>query len=458
MTEARLITIVAALSLTIVRLPVFLGHKSILQPLTLLFLFVCSAWCSARTPRGSLATKGAWAAGIFVAMLVIGQIRGIGVWAPLKPTITNCVEFGLFTVFSALLVTSSRTSAERSERLVAIAMAPAVYATVNAVMHLVGLTSPTGALELTDSVSEGRPATLLQLVGISAVRVKLPLASAVNPFSVVAAAGLIALIVSRQRGANLIPRWAMWVGGAASMYCLLLGDSRGSILIVVIWALIARVDVKLRTAPLLAFAAPALLAVFVLLSQVVSKLPFSGRHADQDALSGRSIIWDGAWSTFIKPSLHQIYGWGAGGQVSSGAVYRYSFLFGQFPGATRTSAHSFVLQMLLDYGVAGLIIFGVAVHFTASSLRAGAIREGVAAARVLLAALATMILCGVTEAAPTYLSNEALLATLMIMGAAVGLEARTPAFHREPQSRQGERTEPVTVPPEAQRAPSAAAT
>jgi O-antigen ligase len=425
--SGRLVTWIAALSITIVRLPIFFGAKSILDPVILVALVACVTWGAQRQRRGSFISGPALIVFVYAVFIGIALFRGAqaGAYGTLQTAINQSLLYLLFVAFGIILVTSARDVAERNERLLAVALAPAIYVVVNVVMSIAGFEST----EITGpTITVGRPDTILSFIGVSSVRTRFPLATSINLFSIVSAAALASIVVIRLRAPSFISRRVAWVIIAASLYCILLGDSRGGLVIAlaisILFALRLRIPAWMVTAavpllPLMVLGAIAAIGFFGA-DSVLSR--GAGGTGNVATATGRLIIWERSWEVFKQPDLHQLYGWGAGGHYTSGASEHYVSAFPYLPEARKIIfTHNELLQMLFDVGVIGLGWFMLAIWSTWRRLQRYLRENPGSPAIALLAILLVIVLSGASEVSPTYYSQEALLATLLIMGAAAGL-------------------------------------
>jgi O-antigen ligase len=453
----HLITIAAACSITVVRLPIFFGGKTILNAIILLLLGLCVGWGVPRQRRGAFANWPVAIAFFYAALIVISLYRGAhaGVFGTTESATSQSLIYLLFVAFGVILLTTARSTDERNERLLAVAFAPIVYVVVNTLMNLAGLQN-SAPLDSTD----GTTAEMLRLLGISAVRTRFPLALSINLFSIVVAAALAAIVLLALRTSSPVSRKVTWLVIAACLYCLLLGDSRAALIIaafvILVFALRCRIP-----AMLVAGMIPLLPLLIIGTLRIVSSTNISGalsrgtgQTQELATATGRLYIWKGAWDVLKHFSFEEIYGWGAAGHVTSGAYLHYVLLFGANASDTALFTHDIVLQTLLDMGVIGLGSLVLVIWSTWRILQRQVTTDPRSPAIALMAIVLVIILSGGTEVSPTYYSQEALLEILLIAGAAAGLAAtRT----RTPQTTVFARGESGRVKSEQRRIPLAAA-
>jgi hypothetical protein len=413
--------VVAALSLTFLRLPVYFGHEAVLQPAMLAIILLCIAWGAPRQPAGSWLNAGVALALALAVISGIARLRGaeIGAYGSLNSAGAATATYVTMVAFGVLLITTATSNRERRQRIVAVVLAPVIYTISNVAMHLGGLEaqSPTGATERTG-------ATLLDTVGVATNRIKFPLATSVNLFGVIAAAGLAGLLVLHLRSRGSVPRWFVLAGTASGGYALLFTDARASmaIALAVVALLAARrringwmVGVLLPLMPLLVIWGLKLVGAG--LDTILTR---SGSGGAFSTASNRVYIWQGAWDVLGRPDLHWIYGWGAGGQDTSGAALHYNYLFPTVPGPS-VQAHSVVIQTILDSGLIGLLALAAASGVACWQLQRKVASEPTAPTVALLAVLLVPIINGATESSPTYWADESLITVLLVMGVAAGL-------------------------------------
>jgi O-antigen ligase len=445
--SARLITVAAALSITVVRLPILLGSKTILNAIILLMLGLCVGWGVPRQRRGSFANWPAAIALIYATLIAISLFRGAnaGVFGTTESAASQSLIYILFVAFGIILITTARDIHERNGRLLAIALAPAVYVVVNTLMNFAGLQN-SAPLDATD----GTPAEMLRLIGISAVRTRFPLALSINLYSIVVAAALASIVVLQLRTNALRSRKIAWGIIASCFYCLLLGDSRAALLIAAIVILLFVIRSRIPAMGVAGIVPVLPLAIIGILRLVSSASVGgalsrgNGQTEELATATGRLYIWKGAWEVLKRFSFEEIYGWGAAGHVTSGAYLHYVLAFGADANDTALFTHDIALQTLLDMGVIGLAALVAVIWSTWRALQRHINTEAKSPAIALMAILLVIILSGGTEVSPTYYSQEALLEVLLISGAAAGLASSRPSTRRPSVPSRREPTQPDT--------------
>lgn len=435
----QIVTLITPLTIVLVRIPTLVGDQTFVAPAVLLILLLCVTWGVPR--HHMLRSRTALAVVlVYVGWMAITVVRGsqAGVYVKLSHAISDSLTYFAVVAFGLLLVTTSRSKAERRRRLVAIALAPGVYSLANALLQLGGVRAANQ-----DPSSQGiatfENASLLKLVHIYAHRVQFPLASGVNSSGIVSGAGLAACLILIMRRAA--PPWLTWPCLAGCIYNLVLGDNRTSLGLGIGAAVYFAWTRRMTTARLLPILVPVLplLAILVtaLLNGPLGGVLSRGSNDDFATVNHRTFIWEAAWHMLRSPGLQDLYGWGALGQVTSGLSQHYAYLFGSLPHPYAYSTHDIVIQTVVDSGYIGLALLVAAVGVTTYRLIASWLREADPVVRALMAVLVVTILGGTTEALPNYGSEEALVAMLLVMGAAAGFSRPGPNPTKSKASRAG---------------------
>jgi O-Antigen ligase len=418
---------VAACSIVLIRLPLLVGYAQQLKLLTLALVWAATAAANG-TPRLGAPRPGAVAMAVIYAGYVgVELIRGAqnGVYGSVSNAYQLAVLYVSLTVFAFVAVNRAQDTRQRERRLAAIAFAPVVYSLVNVLLWAGG--APTHAAEQPGggSIALGDPASTLGAVGIHVGRVEFPLTNSINLFGVVAAGGLAAAGIVLVRRVPVVPRWIATVGVAASCAGLLLGDSRGSLIValaVILWfALSDRIRAASGVAVLFPVLPLALLTVLGMLAGTGLDTNLSRNGGDFATGTNRLYIWQGAWETVKHPSLDAVTGWGAAGQITSGASTNYAYLFSGQADPTAAPTHSVVLQTLVDGGYVGLVILVAVMVMTITGLARFTRLHSRSMAGPVLGSVIAILLGGTTEVAPTYYAQEAFIAVLLAAGAASGM-------------------------------------
>lgn len=415
----------AAFSITIVRLPWLISYSGNLEiAVTVVILFGVLALALS---GGSFSTNPLRLTPILLVLtlavaLVRGMLAGVGPFS-LKGLITQSILMLLFAMLGGLLIATAETRARVNQRLVGIALAPAVYAACSVILYFFGFAS-NEANPTSTSVAQGSANSILSLIGLPGQRVALALEPSINDFGIMAGAGLAAalVLVATCRGR---PRRLAVVVAAASLVALALSDTHGAI----IAGLVGLLLVMPKRRP------PVALVLFII-------VPFSfwiategvGLYASglnvlsrglQASSTGdeRTVIWQACEFVLSHASpLHWLFGWGSEGEATSRASTFYGFqVFSQIPNPTISETQNLGLQTLLDSGLVGMGALVLATTLAAYRLDTWARKTRNPAVHAMLVAFVVLFLCGTSEAAPTYLVQTTILYALMVMGCAGAL-------------------------------------
>jgi O-antigen ligase len=418
------VTLTAGFSLLLTRLPTLIPNGGAVAGLLAISpLLLCIAWGIPRINPGRIDHRLAILLGAFVVLLWVALVRGAlqGVYGTVTSAAVEGLTFTTLAGFGLILFATARNDAETRQRLVACALAPGVYLLANVALRLVGVESAAIYDPSRASVALNQPAQILGLLGIGGLRVQFPLANSINNFGVVAATGLAASVVLWFQVRD-VSRMMLVPVGAACLAGLLLGDSRGSFVIAVVVTIAALVTYRIfRFAWAIALLIPMspLIVIAVLKLMAGASSLLSRNPGDLASASGRVFIWQGAERAIEFLSLESLIGFGAGGQITSGASINYAYMFPPAIGAS-APAHNVALQMLFDLGYVGLGLF---VLLTAMIMRRlyWASRDLGGSATALLVALIVPLLAGFTEVTPSFYAQETLVCFLLIAAAASGI-------------------------------------
>ena len=280
----------------------------------------------------------------------------------------------------------------------------------------------------------GTSSQLAGLVGISSGREVFPLTTSINLYSIVVGASVAAVGVLRLRAPQWCPRWLVALATMICVYELLVGDSRTEIAValavVLVFAVFKRfkgsrwVPVVIPALPLIVLGVLQLVAATGIANAFNRSTPGQNQFGTVVSGTGRVDIWHGAWHVLSRLQLQEIFGWGAAGHITSGASLQYAYVFPRDPLGYTEFTHSLPIQIVLDEGVVGLLLLIAALWMTFSALRRHIALNPKSPAIALVAVLLVFIACGATEVSITYYAEEALVMTLLIMGAAAGLAVR----------------------------------
>jgi O-antigen ligase len=420
-----LVTLVALFSLTLIRAPHAVGYTAAEGFVVLVPFAVAIAWMLSQPRRGAERSIVLLIAG-FIALVAIALYRGKKAGVGTGGTQDIAVQVGSLvavSVFGLLLFMTARTKAETWQRLIAVALAPSVYIAINIALHFAGFAAAVDP----DSVSlaAGTPAKTLALVGVHIDRVAFPMNPSINGMGVIAAVGFAAaaMLVLRTTG---LDRKLGVAGAATCMAALLLADTRAAIVLAIMVVVLLTVVKRTKIAVLLAVAIPfspwIIKTAFTLLSNSGVAAPLS-RTTNNIATGGaRVYIWQAAEHQLEhSSSFHLLFGYGANGQVTSGASRLYAYLFAGTLNPLLVHVHNLALQTLLDLGLIGLLLLVATVVMTVGRLETINRISPKGPVTALLAGVIVLFLTGSTEPSPTYLTQETLFFTMLLASASAGL-------------------------------------
>ena len=430
-TSQRWIVLVALFSVTLASVPVATKsttlHVAILVPFGL-----CIGWAAVRM-RMRVDVFAASVVGLYGVSIAIEAFRG---YAKLTHAASDSLLFAVLILFGAMLVISAQDDDERKLRIAALALAPAVYLAVNVIMQA-GSFGPSRFVDPGEkALSAGEGASLLKLIGISAQRIEFPLASGINTTGAVAAGGFAAATLLAIYS-NAFPRRLTVPLAAVSLYGALATDSRvallGAIIMIVLAVLAPRVRLATLTVLILSLAPATLVAISGRLGGVSLLSTFArGRAGELNTLNGRDYIWKGAWRVAGKLNWHTLVGWGADGQITSGASRNYAYIFRGSPTPTIYTSHNILLQSILDGGYLSLGVYLMTVLVVVQCMDRAIKAVPRSPIIALRASLLVVLFTGITEALPTYNNDDCLAVALIAFGAAAAM--RVPGTVRVPSS------------------------
>jgi O-antigen ligase len=398
-------------------------------------LLVLAAGVVAALPLGIRTTLGgASALWPFVLVTVLSYLRDVVQPLPLlsaRVMLAIAIMVTLVALLGFCSMLAPMREATRRGRLQCVLLAPVVFTILNLVLYVVGFRFPSGPGS-SAAVGSSSPGAdeLLGLLHISASRASFPLTPGVDGAGAIAA---LALVVSALLASSGSKRQRLFgiAGIASSIATILLVDSRGPLLwAICALAIIAALPVLRRGVGALPFA---ILLLPTLLLYVLSKLSalstvFSRTDGTTDftTATGREQIWSIVLNFLSHQGGELLYGWGAYGQVRSGVGYRYAYLF---PGQLNSqffSAHNGILQIVLDTGLIGLVMFLWFLVRTIDGAYSAYQASRTSEAKALLGGLMVIGLLGTDEAVPG-LATISLLIAVILMGCAairIGVPAR----------------------------------
>ena len=332
-------------------------------------------------------------------------------------------EIGVLASFAALIFAIRRADVDWATTISAIHDSLGIFMIVNVVLYYgVGVHLP----------QTGRRVVV---EGVFGVRPDFPLAGAVTTPPAVCAAYIAGLIAYRGIRSS-------WRGGfqavafVVCMFALLVTNGRASTAAGIVIGVLALAGpgVLRRAAPVVVLIALCVPVGFESLGgsadAVAHHIPFSHRKgaATAQPFGNRGPIWRAILDGYGEQSLgRQLVGWGATGQYTSGISQQYaSFLAGYLRYPLYAPAHSTVLQLLLDSGIAGVTALLVAITCALRRLgRAYTASAGFnrTAASAGIAMLTTIGCAGMTDALIAPGQNQETFWMVMLLFIAAGVSA-----------------------------------
>jgi hypothetical protein len=421
-----LVTFVALFSLLLIRAPYLFRHTAEEGFIALLPFIAAIVWMLRQPKRQadrplSLLITGF--VGLLGAALYRAKEAGVGTGGT-REILVQLGSVVVISAFGVLLFTTARSKTETWWRLIAVALAPAVYVGANVLLRFAGF-SAKDVEPNSLSYAAGTPAKTLALVGINIKREAFPMDPSINGMGVIASVGLVAASMLALHTEGLERRLGV-AGGAICLVALLLTDTRAalilSIIVIVLMTTIKRTRVALLLAIVIPFSSWIVTAVLSFLSNTGWATPLARGSKDVSTGNGRTVIWKAAQHQFETSGLfHTLFGFGANGQATSGASRLYVHLFEYVPAPLLVHVHNFGLQMLLDMGVVGLALLVITVVLTVHRLEKLVRISSRGPVAALVGGMLMLFLTGATEPSPTYRTQETLIFAMLLISSAAGL-------------------------------------
>lgn len=422
------VALVALLSLVLVRAPILFGDGYVVRTVLMLPFVFAFAWGGPVARRAAFSPPG-WtvaAVGIYIALLILTVLRGSyagSTGQSFTATLGNTAPLVVIACFGYRLMVSATTEEERWQRAVAVALSPAAFVAFNLLIMNVSLPFITLPDELA-STATGTPARIFALLGFTVGRQPLPLGSGVNGGGAIAAAGMASAVILAFAGKSP-PRLVTISASIVCLYAVLLADARSALFLSLstIAFFVLRQWMRRRSgvAVVAILLPPMILAALGFLSS--GGLAWFSRSggSDLETGAGRVYIWNSVVDTIRRTDVsHLLLGWGADGQITSGASAQYAYFFaGQARSPTSFTAHNLVLQTMLDAGVIGIMALAAFVIAGVTGLARAASIRSTGPIQALQAIVLGLVFNGVSEALPSYLFIES--AALAIFTVSVSL-------------------------------------
>lgn len=238
------------------------------------------------------------------------------------------------------------------------------YIALNVILHIMGLS---GSMDIYND-RYGK-ALVLGYFGLEMERILFPLAPGITSFGIISGLSFITgyYFLKRKIYNNKIIAILVII---TSFFALITTDSRGAIFSVIITLIL----ISLYTLSLNNKGKYLVLPIFILLSlftyNILISIPnFSVMESlsrGEDIASGRTIIWFHTFDFIRDYNLSHLFGYGYMGHVASNLSERYKYLFFGWDTSTpeKVSLHNALLQIFIDYGYIGTLLFVVILYFS----------------------------------------------------------------------------------------------
>ena len=255
-------------------------------------------------------------------------------------------------------------------------------------------------------------ASILAVTGIYKKRVHFPMAPGINSFGLLAGVSFISNFINLKYNLTNKKLFA-FLSILAALFIILLVDSKGALLyslltIILIEIVPTKIYRLFSYLPVLSPAYP-----WILL-RIISVIPYGIadlfiRASGLELTTRRVVFWNYILSKLQQFSLIQLFGFGFWGQLQIG-FFEYFYIYFANDVSTdemlSTNVHSFTLQIILDYGYIGAVIF---IIIFVNLIKQCAINFNKSKQVIYLAFMGVIlyfIFMGTTEAVPTPIFQE----------------------------------------------------
>lgn len=304
---------------------------------------------------------------LYLLLIMVAHMRGIYSGTMHLGSFIGFLLWSLSTFLFVYLAVVMHAPAGRVNALIgAYFSGMAVYLVVNFAAYAAGMH---GTFKLEDDLGANR---LMSFVGIQMARLSFPISAGPTAFGpiagMLATIGLVLLFFGTGGWRRLFGLSAVFLGLAG----LFLVDSRSALvsvpLALLISTLLTRVPFARKYLLLASILLPLVPLLMVGLIQLIEYSDLAALLQRQSGFaqrlgvaSGRENIWLGVMHILAQLDPLHIVGYGAYGQVISGASKEYSWVFGQF-GTSLATAHNASLQVILDMGYLGLAVWVLMIY------------------------------------------------------------------------------------------------
>jgi O-antigen ligase len=374
-------------------------------------------------PGGSLRTTLGRAAAVcaFVACTVVSYLRFAA--APVTP-IGSRTMIGLalmLMIVTALAMCALLAPADeltRRRRLRCAIFSPVCFVAFDLGLYIIGFSFP---VVQTETKNNGA-SQMLGFFGVHATRANLPLNPGLNGAGAMGALALVITIMLTYHGRGRLRQISI-AGVLASLATILLVDSRGPLIFAVISLVLVAILPRaarrgMVVLPLILPIAPAI--ILFALGKLGGLAPSLSRsQGDFITATGRQAVWATVTRFLSHPHVQDLVGYGAYGQVKSGvgSQYAYIFPYSLYPWLSNT--HNIALQIILDMGYLGFVVFLIFLMVAVNSARRTDQSNMTPESAALLTGLVALSLFGADEAIPSIEGIYLLVSVLVLACAAI---------------------------------------
>ena len=288
-----------------------------------------------------------------------------------------------------------------------------VYISVNLLMEAFHLSARN------DIFATPHPSSIASYFGLKANRTTFPTATGINSFGIVAGVLLVSsFLVVREKKFSPMIRTLGGAGIIASLITLVLTDSRAAtifaLLVIVCTFIPHKISRFFRYLPIVSVVLP------VLILGTIQSLPpatieaLSRNQSDALTLSNRTVIWEAAFDTLRESPEDLLFGYGYRGQIISGAMEKYEYLFGSYVGVFSIPLHNSFLQAVFEIGLVGTVLFVLILITLFMLLEQESLTQNSPWAMVLYFALFYLTLISSTDSVLSFDNQESYITFLFI--------------------------------------------
>ena len=234
-----------------------------------------------------------------------------------------------------------------------------IYLLLNIVLYLAGCSGEA-------AYSYNKFSIIGRAFNIELQAVYYPLATGFKTISVITASIMVITIVMFIKRIYYFKNPLIAVAGCFLCFFIIISvDSRSSLIagLFSLSLLFFNRNIAYRITQMSWLMFPFLPYIFLLFAGAVSEINFINENFSRgsgnniETLSGRFYIWQSMLNAFADAPIEIIYGFGAHGQIYINLLDGYDFLFEARTDNYNKSLHSTAMQILLDKGLIGLLIF-----------------------------------------------------------------------------------------------------